>query len=65
MDLPAVAPEHRRRQRIYTESGEIPPALMSTAKSDAFLGMDTPPANRQAFITEGENGKVGRQGGFP
>ena len=51
-------------QRIYTESGEILPALISTAKSDAFLGMDTPPANRQAFITEGENGKVGRVGYF-
>ncbi len=47
-------------QRIYTESGEILPALMSTAKSDAFLGQDQPPANRQAFITEGENAKVGR-----
>lgn len=52
-------------QRIYTESGEILPALQSTAKSDAFLGMDTPPANRQAFITEGENAKIGRTGYFP
>jgi len=51
-------------QRIYTESGEILPALQSTAKSDAFLGLDTPPANRQAFITEGENAKVGRTGYF-
>ncbi len=52
-------------QRIYTESGEILPALQSTAKSDAFLGMETPPANRQAFITEGENAKIGRTGYFP
>jgi multiple sugar transport system substrate-binding protein len=52
-------------QQIYTESGEILPALQSTAKSDAFLGLDQPPANRQAFITEGENAKVGRSGLFP
>ncbi|MCC6453964.1 MAG: sugar ABC transporter substrate-binding protein [Caldilineaceae bacterium] len=47
-------------QRIYTQSGEILPALQSTAKSDAFLGTDQPPANRQAFITEGEGAKPGR-----
>lgn len=52
-------------QRIYTESGEILPALISTAKSDAFLGLQQPPANRQAFITEGENAKPGRTGFFP
>lgn len=46
-------------QRIYTESGEILPALISTAESDAFLGSDQPPANRQAFITEGESAKPG------
>ncbi len=46
-------------QRLYTEAGEIFPALMSTARSDAFLGQDQPPANRQAFITEGENAKTG------
>lgn len=51
-------------QRIYTESGEILPALQSTAKSDAFLGISAPPENRQAFITEGENAKVGRIGYF-
>lgn len=51
-------------QRIYTESGEILPALQSTAKSDAFLGMDAAPVNRQAFITEGENAKIGRIGYF-
>lgn len=52
-------------QRAYTESGEILPALKSTAESDAFLGMPDPPTNRQAFITEGENAKVGRIGYFP
>jgi multiple sugar transport system substrate-binding protein len=41
------------------------PALISTAKSDAFLGLDSPPANREAFITEGENSKPGRTGFFP
>jgi multiple sugar transport system substrate-binding protein len=46
-------------QRIYTQSGEILPALMSTAKSDAFLNSGQPPKNRQAFITEGENAKPG------
>ncbi|MEZ4863717.1 MAG: sugar ABC transporter substrate-binding protein [Caldilineaceae bacterium] len=51
-------------QRIYTASGEILPALQSTAKSDVFLGSGDPPANRQAFITEGENSKVGRTGYF-
>ncbi|MBV7338937.1 sugar ABC transporter substrate-binding protein [Chloroflexi bacterium TSY] len=51
-------------QRIYTESGEILPALQSTAKSEAFLGMSDAPANRQAFITEGENAKPGRTGYF-
>ncbi len=47
-------------QRVYTASGEILPALQSTAKSDVFLGSEDPPANRQAFITEGENAKPGR-----
>lgn len=52
-------------QRLYTASGEIFPALQSTARSDAFLNSGKPPANRQAFLTEGENGKVGRFGYFP
>ncbi|MCA9890381.1 MAG: extracellular solute-binding protein, partial [Anaerolineae bacterium] len=52
-------------QAIYTQSGEILPALRSTAMSDAFLGNMDPPANRQAFIVEGENAKVGRAGMFP
>lgn len=52
-------------QAIYTASGEILPALQSTANSDVFLGNEDPPANKQAFITEGENAKVGRAGLFP
>jgi multiple sugar transport system substrate-binding protein len=52
-------------QKMYTASGEIFPALRSTARSDAFLKADQPPTNRQAFLTEGENAKVGRFGYFP
>lgn len=52
-------------QYLYTASGEIFPALQSTARSDAFLNAGVPPANRQAFLTEGENAKVGRFGYFP
>ncbi len=52
-------------QRIYTEAGEIFPALRSTARSDAFLQAGKPPANREAFLIEGENAKVGRFGYFP
>lgn len=52
-------------QKLYTESGEIFPALRSVAESDAFLEQENPPANRQAFLTEGENAKVGRFGYFP
>jgi multiple sugar transport system substrate-binding protein len=47
-------------QRIYTASGEILPALRSTANSDVFLSSAEPPVNRQAFVTEAENAKVGR-----
>jgi multiple sugar transport system substrate-binding protein len=52
-------------QRLYTESGEILPALRSTANSDAFLGQEGAPDNRMAFIMEGDNAKVGRAGLFP
>ena len=52
-------------QKLYTASGEIFPALQSTARSAAFMGQDQPPANRQAFLTEGENAKVGNFGYFP
>lgn len=52
-------------EKLYTQSGEIFPALKSVAESDAFLKSDNPPANRQAFLTEAENAKVGRFGYFP
>jgi len=52
-------------QRLYTASGEIFPALESTARSDAFLEANQPPENREAFLVEGENAKVGRFGYFP
>ncbi|QPC84945.1 sugar ABC transporter substrate-binding protein [Phototrophicus methaneseepsis] len=52
-------------QAIYTQSGEIVPALRSTANSDVFLGSEEPPVNRQAFITESESAQVGRIGLFP
>ena len=52
-------------QYLYTQSGEILPALQSTARSDAFLDSNAPPVNREAFIIEGENAKVGRAGYFP
>ncbi|MCB0044984.1 MAG: sugar ABC transporter substrate-binding protein [Caldilineaceae bacterium] len=52
-------------QRIYTASGEIFPALQSVAESDAFLQSDMPPANREAFLIEGRNAKVGTFGYFP
>ena len=52
-------------QGIYTSAGEIFPALRSTARSAAFLDQDAAPANRQAFLTEGDNAKVGRFGYFP
>jgi multiple sugar transport system substrate-binding protein len=51
-------------QSIYTQSGEILPALQSTANSDVFLNTGEPPANRQAFIIEGQGAKVGRVGLF-
>jgi len=51
-------------QAIYTESGQILPALRSTATSEVFLGIDQP-ENREAFIIEGNNAKVGRAGLFP
>lgn len=52
-------------EKLYTQSGEIFPALKTVAQSDAFLKSNNPPANRQAFLTEAENAKVGRFGYFP
>ncbi len=51
-------------EKLYTEAGEIFPALQSVAKSEAFLKPDLAPANRQAFLTEGQNARVGRFGYF-
>jgi multiple sugar transport system substrate-binding protein len=51
-------------QRLYTESGEMFPALRSTAQSSAFLEMEAKPENRQAFLTEGENAEPLRNGYF-
>ncbi len=52
-------------EKLYTQSGEIFPALQSVAKSGAFLNSSQPPANRQAFLTEAENARVGQFGYFP
>jgi multiple sugar transport system substrate-binding protein len=51
-------------QALYTASGEILPALQSTARSDVFLNAGMAPDNRMAFITEGESATVGRTGFF-
>ena len=44
-------------EKIYTERGEIFPALQSVANSPAFM-TDQPPANKQGIITEA--GRFGR-----
>jgi multiple sugar transport system substrate-binding protein len=51
-------------EQLYTQAGEIFPALQSVAK-DVFVKQSTPPANKQAFLTEGEASKVGGFGYFP
>ena len=51
-------------ERIYTEAGEIFPALQSTANSPAFL-TEQPPANKQAIINEAAAAGVGGFGYFP
>jgi ABC-type glycerol-3-phosphate transport system substrate-binding protein len=51
-------------QKIYTEAGEIFPALQSTANSPAFM-TDQPPANKQAIISEAAGSGVGAFGYFP
>ena len=51
-------------ERIYTEAGEIFPALQSTAGSPAFL-TDQPPANKQGIIDEAAASGVGGFGYFP
>lgn len=49
---------------IYTEAGEIFPALQTTAMSPAFM-TDNPPANKEAIFTEGRASGVGGFGYFP
>jgi multiple sugar transport system substrate-binding protein len=51
-------------EKIYTENGDIFPALQSVAKT-TFLNQNQPPANKQAFLTEGQAAKVGGFGYFP
>ena len=51
-------------EKLYTERGEIFPALQSVANSPAFM-TDQPPANKQAIITEAKASDVGGFGYFP
>lgn len=51
-------------EKIYTDRGEIFPALQSTAKSPSFMN-DKPPANKQAFMTEAGGSGIGGFGYFP
>jgi len=51
-------------EKIYTERGEIFPALRTTAESPAFM-TDQPPANKQAIIDEAAASGVGGFGYFP
>ncbi len=52
-------------QRLYTEAGEIFPALRSVAESDVFMDESQKPSNREAFVTEAEASEVGSFGYFP
>lgn len=52
-------------QKIYTERGEIFPALQSVANSPAFLEQGNDGLNRQAFIVEAGGADVGGLGYFP
>jgi multiple sugar transport system substrate-binding protein len=51
-------------EKLYTERGEIFPALQSVAKSPVFM-TNQPPANKQALITEAAASAVGDFGYFP
>ena len=51
-------------ETLYTERGEIFPALQSVANSSSFL-TDQPPANKQAILTEAGASGVGGFGYFP
>lgn len=51
-------------EKIYTEAGEIFPALQSVANSPSFM-TDQPPANKEGFIIEAGASGVGGFGYFP
>ncbi len=51
-------------EKLYTERGEIFPALQSVANSPVFM-TDDPPANKQAIIDEAAASGVGGFGYFP
>ena len=51
-------------EKLYTERGEIFPALQSTASSPAFM-TDQPPANKKAIVAEAAASGVGGFGYFP
>jgi ABC-type glycerol-3-phosphate transport system substrate-binding protein len=51
-------------EKLYTERGEIFPALQSVANSPVFM-TDDPPANKQAIIDEAAASGVGAFGYFP
>ena len=51
-------------ETIYTEAGEIFPALQSVANSPSFM-TEQPPANKQAILTEAGASDVGGFGYFP
>ena len=51
-------------EKLYTERGEIFPALQSTASSPVFM-TDQPPANKKAIVAEAAASGVGGFGYFP
>jgi multiple sugar transport system substrate-binding protein len=51
-------------EKLYTERGEIFPALQSVANSPAYM-TDQPPANKQGIIEEAKASAVGAFGYFP
>ena len=51
-------------EKLYTQRGEIFPALQSVANSPVFM-TDQPPANKKAIITEAGASGVGGFGYFP
>ncbi len=51
-------------EKLYTERGEIFPALQTTASSPVFM-TDQPPANKKAIVAEAAASGVGGFGYFP